>query len=684
MIMNTTEIAARRELFFATARRELRKYVNAAGEGLIPQLNPPFREPVWVLPALYAGSPDDIALANRMAERYNDAPATDGSGRSGKAFNIFQSNLFAGLLFEHHDKLTPKAREVMEWHAREVFKTYGGAAQSDYRFHGANDNMPMMATRGLILGGAILRDRAAWDYGVWNLNEFRRLLCRSAWASEFNSSTYSAVTVTNLAKIAELAPDPEVRRVALDCEARLWAELLLHFHPGTKLTAGPQCRAYEIDYAGHTHSLQAVLWMLFGPEATGRDPIASYFTPDGAEVIHFDGCYFQSVCEYCDMLDAHFHVPENLAPLISERRYPALLMGRSEGMNRYNGCVGEYRTTTWMEEAFSLGTVDTPLCSGNQTAQLYATYKRRSEVKDFRDAATVFYQYYMHDVPLGDKVRSIDGQFSGERFFGGEGWSYAIQKENTAVLLTVADPTRGPLSTGKMALNVIFPAHYGRISRSIIGAGPVRDGAVGESAEVEPVSVEAGEVFIHIQPLIPTSLPRKAAVRFRSYEAYEALELVNFERDREFVFTPNRLETVLNGMVFTIDDKSKWPSLEAFHTARSRAVFHDYLDDSTRYFRYRRDDVEFEVVYSPVKFGVQTRAVDGRTIPLPVMYTNQFDADTLPLLSGPVAPAAPLFAWGDSLEKELYPALRWMIGARGVDGEKPYSHRTEDLKLDPR
>jgi hypothetical protein len=72
----------------------------------------------------------------------------------------------------------------MEWHTRELFKTHGGAAQSDYKFHGANDNMPAMATMGHILGGEALNDAGAIAHGRWMLHQFRRLFSRAAWASE--------------------------------------------------------------------------------------------------------------------------------------------------------------------------------------------------------------------------------------------------------------------------------------------------------------------------------------------------------------------------------------------------------------------------------------------------------------------------------------------------------------------
>jgi len=340
VFLDQTAQRARRDTWYRLTRERIYDMVNPDGTGKIPQFDPPYREPVWILPALYTGSQEHIDLANRMVHKLFDMTKVNLESRweqSGRDFGIFQSNALAHCLHRFEPLLTEAAREVMEWHARLVFKTYRGSAAIDFKFHGANDNMPMMAAKGLICGGEALGDAQAVRHGLWQLHQFRRLLSRSAWASEFNSSTYSAVTLTAVAKLATYSHDPAIRRLALDIEHRLWAEVLLHYHPGTRHQAGPQSRAYCIDYAGHNHALQLVLWMAFGEDATGRDLIRSYFHPDGTEVIHFEGCHAQSIAEFCEMIDTDLHVPAELAGLIAERRYPALLRGRAEAMSRFDG-----------------------------------------------------------------------------------------------------------------------------------------------------------------------------------------------------------------------------------------------------------------------------------------------------------------------------------------------------------
>ncbi|MFA6293922.1 MAG: hypothetical protein WC637_19190 [Victivallales bacterium] len=717
----------RRDKWFATTRSNLHKLVNPDGTGTMPQFNAPWREPVWILPAIYTGPKEFIDLANRMVEQYPKAPAAEYKTlgtHSGMEWNIFQSNVFSHCLHRFGKLLTPAAREVMEWHARETCKMIRGSRQPDYKFHGANDNMPMMGTCGMICAGEALNIPEALDHGIWNLQEVRRLLSRSAWMSEFNSSTYSAITLSGAAKLATYSHTPEVRELALEIEQRIWAEVLLHYHPSTFMQAGPQCRAYAVDYAGHTHSLQVLLWMAFG-DIVGRDPFKSCFEPDGCEVMHFAGNPWQSIAEYCDMLDTELHIPEKLARLIAERRYPATLRGRSEDISRFDGMAAPYHTETYMEEEFSLGTVNGPLCGGEQTATCYVTYKRKPEVKSFRDAATVFFKYMNSGTPVASLEKSEDGAYEGEKFISNQSWWYSMQKKNTALLLTTPNMKgmrEKPLEAESMRLSVIFPAQYGKITRSIIGTGPVREGATGESAEVVPVSVETGEVFIHIHPLIPTSLPRKAALRFSTVKcdlekqvsdvrcqgtsmktetknlneartsniensdtrhptpaiSYEILDLINYEGSKRS-FTREQATLILNGMVLTVEAKSKFDSLETFHRQMSNASVRDYYAMSHRNLLYQRKDVEFELSYTPDPFGVQTESIDGRTVPRPVFESNQIDVNSLPFMTGPVPPSRPFFPW-ESMDICWYPDFPWIIGSRGLPGEKPYSRRQEDLK----
>ena len=675
----------RRDLWFQTVRDHVDEMLNPDGTAVIPPFNAPHREALWVAAALYTGEQKHIDIINRAIARWHDVlrlPDAPGSREThGSDFGIFQSNTMVHLFHRFSDKMTPEVEKVMRVHLGNAIRTFDGSGQPDTKFHGANDNMPMMATQGLIFAGEILGNRDAVLHGLHYLHQFRLLLSRSAWASEFNSSTYTAVTLSHVAQLASFARDPEVRELALQIEHRLWAETLLHYHPPTFRQAGPHSRANSVNYAGHSHCLQILLWTAFGPEQSGRDYIRSFFRPDGREVVHFEGCPQQSIAEFVHFLDSDFHIPPELARLIQARNYPARLRGRSESMGSFGLPANVYRTETYMEEDFSLGTCNLPMFGGEQTASLFATYKLKPETRDFRDAATVFFKYNLSTLAHGLMEPSCDGKSQGEKFVANKGWAFTLQKENVGLLLISPNLGSAPLETDTLRLEIVFPAHYGRITRTLIGGDEARDGARGESAEVVPVSIEAGEVYIHLLPLLPTSLPRNAALRFTEQNGrYEVLELINYEGPKR-AFSRAQLELALNGVVFTIDSKKKYRSLEEFHRIKSKAIVTDYYFQSLRFFEFRREDAWFQATYSPASGGVQTEAVDGRTVPRPVFESNQLDVARLPFVSGPVQPNFPLFPWKDSLEVRWYPDNSWIIGSRGLPDEPPYGRRVERLKV---
>jgi hypothetical protein len=677
----------RRTRWFQATREIIPHVLNPDGTPRIPQFDSPHRETLWAAAALYTGSQSHIDMINGAIARWHDGPRRPGKGMQGNErethgsdFGIFQTNTMIHLYHRFRELLTPGAEKVMRTHVEYGPRTFRGSGQPDTKFHGANDNMPMMAAQGLIFSGEILGNPDAVKQGLWYLNQARLLLSRNAWLSEWNSSTYSMVTLSHVAQLANYSHTAEVREIALEIEHRLWAELLLHYHPPTFMQAGPQCRAYECDETGHTHSTQLLFWAVFGPELSGRDPLRSFLQPDGREVIHFEGCPYQTIAEFVHFLDGDFHLPVELAALFTKRQYPARLRGRAESMGNYDLSGNVYHTETYMEETFSLGTSNVPLGGGEQTASFFATYKRKPEVVDFRDASTVFFKYNTHKVEYGAMARSSDGAFEGEKYIPNQGWARAMQKDNAGLLLVTPNLKNSPVETDTLRLDLVFPAHYGRIARTIIGDGPVRDGAVGESAEVAPVSIEAGEVYIHVMPLIPTSLPRQAAVRFsRHNDRYEVLELINYEGPAR-TFSRKELGYVANGCVLTIDAKTKYASLEEFHRAKSKALITDYVLADLRFVDFKRDDVWFEQVYGPRSATVMTEAVDGRTVPHPIFESNQIDVNRLPFVTGPVKPNVPLFPWKDSLEICWYPDGSWIIGSRGLPEEKPYSRRVELLR----
>lgn len=697
----------RRDLFYARAREAMFEWVNLDGtprpqhkvfagtsEGNIF----PNREPFRSLPCLYTGEQRHIDLANAMVARYCHTPppaeyrpptyAPD-EDRS-LQFGIFQSNNAAAIYHKYRNLLSTEAARVLEYHTRLVFEQRPGSAQIDFSFHGANDNMPAMSTVGLILGGEALGNSQALAHGIWKLKRFRRTLSRNAWSSEYNSGTYSAITLVSMAKLASESHTLEVRELALQIEERLWAETLLHWHPGTLCQAGPSSRSYAVDSANHLHDQQALLWMAFGPEATSRDLVKTSFEHDGIEVIHFSGYQPSNIVEYVEMFDTELHVPGHLARLISERSYPSRLQGALELMstpNNAGGC-GRCHTTTYMEKSFSLGTVDSAFCGGEQTNSLYATYRRQAEVSSCRDSGVLFARYLANDPQHGlpdEQARFFDNAKPafGEAYVGSKGNMLTLQKDGTAMLLAQAhcrtDQALYKLGQkegiSSLKLSLVMPAHYGRSGKVMVGDETV-DNFSFRSERIRPISIDTGDVYIHIDPLVPTNFERDCAMELVRENAYEAIHLYNY-RGPARAFTTAELARMLNGCVVTLRAHADFANLEAFHKAMCEVRIHDYWAH-LRYVVFQRADIELEMVTSLEPMSVQTAAVDGRPPERPVMASTDVDAASLPFIGGAVPRDEAFFPWR-TLNVHPY-GNTWGVGARGLPGEEPYSNVVTEME----
>lgn len=671
----------RREEYWQAMCKALPQLVDENGRGRIPQFQSPCREVVWCLPALFNGEAAHIQLANRMIARFNDVEGStlcpSRHAMKGKCFDIFHTNTLCELYFDYHELMSPQAREVAMWHVRQVPQTFHGSAQPDFVFRGCNDNMPAMATCGLVMAGQILGDKNALEHARWNLLQLRQILSRSAWMGEYNSPTYSAVTLRSMAKIASVAQDPEIRELALKIEHRIWAEILLHFHPGTLQQAGPMSRSYSVNRAGHNYNLQSILWYILGEELTGRNLVRSFFEPDGTEVIHFKGCPYQSAAEFCHLMNTPMHLPQSLRFLTQTRSYPAVLRGRSE-QSRSCYAGAQVQTQTYMQPDYSLGTVNYPFVNAHQTCAVHLTYARCKPVTSFRDGGTAFTCYRTDDLPYGQMETSDDGGYQGECMTPNKSWYYATQKENVALMLCTPSLTENhdvsmlkTLNTDTLKLQLVFSAHFGRIEECCFD--DEADTRAHASEQVSAVSLRAGEVFIHVQPLIPTQMLRQHAVRLTRQNAYDVLELVNYEGPVK-AFSCMDLQRVLNGLVLTVEDSSKYESLEAFHNQFAKARVVDYLFVGTRYMEYLRNDCWFRVVMSTNSPGVVTEMIDGLPCPKPVFESNQLDVSQMPFLGERCKPTDPFFPW-DQMEIHNW-RNSWMIGSRGLPGETPYGNRT--------
>ncbi|HEX4070226.1 MAG TPA: hypothetical protein VHX68_03625, partial [Planctomycetaceae bacterium] len=487
------------------------------------------RERYWLCFSLYGAG--ESALADAIVRSTPDR----NPGNPHHSFDIFHTNIPASLLCQHESRMADDVKRRLEETMRVGFAIEPGDRRCDFQFHGYNDNMPAKATMCLVLGGERLGDKAAFDHGLWNLRQMRSMLTRRGINSEFNSPTYSPLTIHAMAKIAEYAKNPEAREIALKIEERLWLDVAARFHPGTGVVAGPCSRAYFPGLLAHLSNMASMLWLILG-DAVHPSPM-ELFEPDfGGLVIYHDGDLPFNIAQMSYFIAGGYHVPPKALELLTRKSYPfhavATLEMGDAGSDRPGLGV---RAETFLEKDFALGTANLPFSGAGA---YHALYKRVAEVTSFRDVGTVFHRFHINDDVQGIIRTKKDEEgrtSSGEGFIGPYNEISLLQSESTVLLASGPQLSLGGLEEDVKAkpisrLNemLVFPSHFGGADEVRIGARSA-SGWSGEAAHGEWIGCRRGRLLLAARALAYTADLGPVRTTLEKINNYEVIRTCFYE-----------------------------------------------------------------------------------------------------------------------------------------------------------
>ena len=652
--------AQRTRRYLEAAARAARTWYDDDGVWRTPGKPLETRERLWLSFALYGTG--DRALADAVIRR-GDSP------RYGDVlYNIFDTNIAVALLVHHGERMAADVRAKLERLARDGFSFKPGNRQPDYQFHGYNDNMPAKATLGLILGGERLGCTDAVEYGVWNLRQLRAMLVRNGINSEYNSPTYSPLTVHAMAEIAESANHPEARALAAGIEERLWMDVAARFHPETGVLAGPYSRAYTVDTLASTSCAAAWLWFVLGDAA--RPSPMLFFDPPADLVVHHAGDYPFNIAQMCWFAAAWYHVPPAARRLFKAKRYPFEAVATCEqGDAGPDFPARPCRIASYLTEDFTLGTASTPFCGGEQTMSYFVTYRRKAPVGSFRDVGTVFSKMVINGERPGriEQPAAPDGTPYANRgecdCLVSHANTLTVQQAGTALVLThpylalggpadaagiVRQAAAKPLT--ELRELVVFPSHYGGSDQVRVG-GRTRAEWDGEVPRGHWVACRRGRLLIGVRPLVYTRALGEPVISLERAGNYECLG-ATFHRGAARLFTRAELRHVFGGFVAEHASVDEFASLDEFAAWLETARFTDYFW-TTRRVRYRRPEgrgrpaLEIEVSWSPGSHDPRVAAVNGRRVEWPTVAMGGLRTSQLPFLGEPFTPVPPFFPWQD-------------------------------------
>jgi hypothetical protein len=143
---------------------------------------------------------------------------------------------------------------------------------------------------------------------------------RDAVFAEWNSPTYSAVSLMALAKTRRDVADPVIRRIALDTQIKLWHELLALYHPKLNLSCGPYSRAYRVDILGQVSLMRALLCYV----GLSRDHSLVKLLDERQVGIHFHhgGDMPFNWANIAWLVSCDYHLPKDAVAELRQRVFP--------------------------------------------------------------------------------------------------------------------------------------------------------------------------------------------------------------------------------------------------------------------------------------------------------------------------------------------------------------------------
>jgi hypothetical protein len=597
---------------------------------------PSFREKVWHSLALLDGEPRHVERANAILASIS------------LAFCHFTPMTCLHILTQHGKLLLPDARSRLEAYVRGVLKR---AADPQVHYTMYNDNFASLSCYTLIVGGEMFGDAEALEAGRAKLEGMRELFTRRGTVMEYGSPTYTPVHAFVLAQLAEHARDPDLKRLALQCEERMWAEIVTHWHTPTSRLAGPYSRAYWVDTVGHTHGIHALLWVCFG-DPIFVNPITDLLHPHDRQVIHA-GLQTLMLVNIAWFASGPCHCPARLARMLVSPRYPREVSCTSESIpswirgNRgwkdgrkeyfdnpweYPGFAGP--NTSWLTEDYALGAAYSSYHDGALTETFHVTYRKTRPARRIQDTGVAVARYIFNDRrPERDNYYSVFDSVHSKEAFRDEARKWGLQKRGCALYVYRPKPFECH-EVSSMKLTILFPEHFSKVEEVWLAEEKL-SGGEGQCAEPSPVFVKDGPVFMGFMPLTLTDHGRKAAVRVERWENYLAVSFYNYEGAVRS-FDPREMLLTASGFVAHVGSDREYPDFGAFRRYAASGTVRDETTETegghTRWVHYTHPAADLRFAISPSSEGILIDTVDGRPRPEPIFSATGLDARKLPFL----------------------------------------------------
>ncbi|MHB9025519.1 MAG: hypothetical protein ACYC7E_15340 [Armatimonadota bacterium] len=637
------------------------------------------------MPLLH-GDADDRALAER-ALRANDLMI----GHC--AFNM---DYALALWHTSNGRMTPETRawlldQIVRGSVTDINATvmpnagaggytvyHNGYNLKGVQWHGYNDNHVAMGTSSLILAGELIGQGSLVEAGRASLLNMRDTLQRRGFIHECNDC-YLPHTMYPLAAIACWSTVDDLRELATEGLARIWSDLLGHWHPELGRKIGPSARDYT------EGRLSSKGWLMlfhyvFGPAALpgwlNIDDIFEAAPPERRFTWpHEDGRAW-NLGFIARVTAQPFLVPDYLAPLVAAKAYPFEIIGTNETGNmleiyeevKPDGSKVQHGTqnvqfagsphllTTYLEEDWGMGSVDTRMIGSCPNNNWQVSYRKARPLDYIRNQGSWYCSYTINHKAMAEEhhLQVIEGMpesgtLHGPIHFADAGRFATVQHRRTAIVIYRPRPLEN-WQVSSLALTLLYPKHYGNEVDELWFGDERVDGWSGECPDIREIFVKDGPVYLGFRPLISPWLPvdgpepLPCPVRLRADQAnhWGMVHLYSYQGSPVRI-AENDLSRIGNGFIVEVATERDFANLDAFKAWFRKGQVVDDTFHWQRLIRYHRDAVDGQekldlaLRWDAWQDRVIFRALNGRTLPEPQFSCTNMNNMQLPWLTGEVS-----------------------------------------------
>ena len=649
----------RHDWIFGEVRRCFRRFVDDEGRWLNPpaaNLNPDPRVYVQVALAYLFGSERDRNLARHLLL----APSV--TDRLTRRDRCAFTPEYVLVLLKVAGELVP--RDLRDLLLERVSDNLLHYASRDLRHHGYNDNHVTLATAALVLGGEEAGNKEAIEEGQANLLNLRDTFLRRGFMHEMNDC-YIPHTLYPLAAIGEWAKDAEIRQLARDCEARVWADWIGHWHVNLARKPGPSARDYTGGRLNPLH-INTALWSIFG-DAFGQPvypPKDSFATSIPAEhFFNFNGNPSDNTWNmgFCAWMAAHsYHVPEAVAGLIYERAYPHVICGThevghfSEMINRPDLQTSEVAkdampfsareifTYQYQEADWAMGTASQRMIGNCPNNNWGVYYRKAAPLARTSDQGLIFCSFTInekdctgvHDFAMDPSDPQAVQHEDVEHWFD-NGRYAAVQHERTSIMLYRAR-VHERHQVAALATSIVFPLCFGNlVERVQLGDQEITD-FTGQSEQLCDLFIQDGPLYIGIRPLIPVDLPADVRVRAHRNGPWGVVDFYSY-RGPAVDLEEIDLCRIGGGFLCEVATREDFKTLDAFKTWFRAGKIVQEQDFFMRHVRYHREGLDLGLRWDVWADNIMFRTLNGREYSTPRFECSGLESRQLPWMQGDVS-----------------------------------------------